>query len=331
MPQPPPEKTTFHYATCAAGAESLLKREVQQRYGGQLTPAFMRPQLITWKQSAPLAHFQPYVAISSGRSLGMARSVDDVLALTHGHPISSLQVRPRELAEDASSPADATWAQCQSLQATLSQRLPLQPTARQALSLLISTEAEPWFVGLEPAARLLSLAELHQPLPEQAPSRAWLKMAQGLSALGLSSLRGQSVLELGSAPGGGSWALLQRGARVYGVDTGQMAPLILEQPAFTWLKETAGNLSSERFPQGVDGFTCDINLPPALVLKYCLPLIQHLQPDWLLITLKINDDSVLQQLPGLIQKIRDSIHSSDSLQICQLPANRREVTLLLKA
>ncbi len=47
---------------------------------------------------------------------------------------------------------------------------------------------------------------------------------------GPGALKGKTVLELGGAPGGASYSLLQRGANVFGVDTGEIAPAVLDFP-----------------------------------------------------------------------------------------------------
>ena len=48
-------------------------------------------------------------------------------------------------------------------------------------------------------------------LPPEAPSRAWLKLEEGLAFSGLGLRPGQVAVEIGAAPGGASWALRSAG------------------------------------------------------------------------------------------------------------------------
>jgi len=69
-------------------------------------------------------------------------------------------------------------------------------------------------------------------LPDDAPSRAWLKVEQALAWAGWDQADrwiGKSALELGSAPGGISLALVRRGLQVDAVDPAPMNPAVLAE------------------------------------------------------------------------------------------------------
>ena len=69
-------------------------------------------------------------------------------------------------------------------------------------------------------------------LPQDAVSRAWLKMEEALRWSQLPIPRGARVADIGSAPGGASQALLAHGLLVTGIDPAEMAPSVLKNPPF---------------------------------------------------------------------------------------------------
>jgi 23S rRNA (cytidine2498-2'-O)-methyltransferase len=325
----------FVFATCSAGSEPSLKREVAARHGGWLTPAFMRPQLITWKaRTEPRPDFELEASFSavSGWSAGMARSAAEVATLVQSLALdlAAIHVFPRCYSEDGVP--ENVWPQIDRIQADLAPLIPLAPRGQHILDVIISAETEPWFIGIHrrsPAAHPSPGALSRLPLPPEAPSRAWLKMEQSLTWLDLTALgalSGKIALELGSAPGGASWALLQRGMKVIGVDTGAMDPRVLAHPNYTHLPIPAGEVSPRDLPPQIDLLASDMNLHPGLALKYVERLTHMLYPRWLALTLKINDGQVESQLPALLQQARR--FAPGELHARQLPANRREITVI---
>src|SRR5262245_24858183 len=115
----PPE---FVFATCRSGSEASLKREVAARHGGWLTPAFMRPQLITWKAKTEMRpDFELGAAFSavSGFSAGMAKTAAEVAARVaeQGLEVSQIHVFPRVIGEDGVP--EEVWQRVDSAQAEI--------------------------------------------------------------------------------------------------------------------------------------------------------------------------------------------------------------------
>lgn len=333
MPNP------FVFATCRAGSETALKKEVAGRHEGKLTPAFMRPQLITWKaQETELQgdfRLRAWHAQVSGISLGMAKSEQEVAALAAGVTPVAVHVLPREVPEDG-IPAEA-WSRVDDLRAGVCDALILSPErlprpGECVLDVIVGAEGEPMLVGWhrhQPEDLADPAALLRLQLPDDAPSRAWLKMEQALRWSGQGGgldLKGKTVLELGSAPGGASRSLLSRGAEVFGVDTGEMDAGILDDSGFHHLKVAAGDLRPSMVPGQADLIVSDMNLEPWLVGKYVEKFASRLQPRGLILTLKINSGKVAAELPELIQRIRT--WAPGPVHIKQLPANRQELTLI---
>ena len=62
------------------------------------------------------------------------------------------------------------------------------------------------------------------------PSRAYLKLWEALTLIGRRPGPGEKCLDLGSSPGGWSWALQQLGAQVVSVDKAPLAPAVARLP-----------------------------------------------------------------------------------------------------
>jgi 23S rRNA (cytidine2498-2'-O)-methyltransferase len=71
------------------------------------------------------------------------------------------------------------------------------------------------------------------------PSRAYLKLWEALTVIGERPGPGQVCLDLGSSPGGWSWALARLGARVISVDRAPLAPEVARLPGIEYIAESA--------------------------------------------------------------------------------------------
>lgn len=71
------------------------------------------------------------------------------------------------------------------------------------------------------------------------PSRAYLKLWEGLTLLGERPKRGDVCLDLGASPGGWSWVLQGLGAQVIAVDKAALAPRIARLPNIELRRESA--------------------------------------------------------------------------------------------
>ena len=341
---------TFLFATCNPGWESALKAEMRTRHGGLVTPAFLRPGLVTWKVLGPLPADPraplPVFAHVSGFSLGMAKTAADLPALLGrlGSPPDRIHVFPRMLPEDGFTAGeweviDARRSEIESVLRDAGLDPGSAPRDKGDLVLdVISGEAgEALFVGWHRHDRFQSPFPGGMPraiLPEDAPSRAWLKMEQGLHCAGLGapdSLVGKTALELGSAPGGGSLSLLTHGAKVIGVDTGDMDGRVLgftnaAGAAFTHFAISAGEVRIEDLPARVDLLASDMNLAPPVALRYIERLQRRVRARTLILTLKINDAAMQAQIPAFLDRVRK--FAPGEPRATQLPSNRKEITIL---
>jgi 23S rRNA (cytidine2498-2'-O)-methyltransferase len=97
------------------------------------------------------------------------------------------------------------------------------------------------------------------------PSRAYLKLWEALTLIGLRPQPGELCLDLGASPGGWSWALQRMGARVISVDKAPLAPAIARLPGLTYRCESAFALDPRVFGP-VDWLFADIACYPERLL-----------------------------------------------------------------
>jgi 23S rRNA (cytidine2498-2'-O)-methyltransferase len=97
------------------------------------------------------------------------------------------------------------------------------------------------------------------------PSRAYLKLWEALTLIGRRPGPGEVCLDLGSSPGGWSWALERMGARVISVDRAPLAPEIAALPGIEHRRESAFALDPASVGP-VDWLFSDVVCYPARLL-----------------------------------------------------------------
>jgi 23S rRNA (cytidine2498-2'-O)-methyltransferase len=346
-------RSPFVFAVCQLGAEAAVKAEVA-RLRPHWRLAFSRPGLLTWKCEPAVAPNEVLEAVfvrAYGISLGRVGDAAELVTLLQHTPALReaaarsplrLHVFERDRAKpgdeapgDSYGPAAAAVRQqiLEALPAGLVHSAPTPLVGERVLDVVVAAPgaaggAEPWLLGLHthaPGRSVYPGGRVPLQLPPDAPSRAWLKLEEGLALSGLPLRAGDVAVEIGSAPGGASWALLQRGLRVLGVDPGEMAETVLRHPRFTHLQLTLGELRREQLPRRVDWLLLDVNLAPQVALHQVRRVVSTLR-DTLrgaLLTLKLNDWRLAEQVPQLVERVR-ALGFSD-VQARQLATNRQEI------
>jgi 23S rRNA (cytidine2498-2'-O)-methyltransferase len=332
------------FAVCNAGSEKFLKADIAFTHP-DLRPAFMRPQLVTWKSPIPLNQPpQSIFARVSGLSLGMFQEVEQIATALEGFREDALHLHvfPREVPVDGMSPEQ--WSQIDRHTADIRAKLiaagmPLHdPRApREGESVLDIV------LDVSPDGKFLAGLHQHGPdthpcpgaipkfsLPPEAPSRAWLKMEDALVFARLDSpavLRGRVALELGSAPGGASLSLLQHGVTVFGIDAAEMDRRVLdfsspEGAHFVHFKMNAGQVPPSLLPGRADLLVCDLNAAPHVIIPIVERLQTQLHASVFLLTMKMNDEATVARIPEFLRRLRRSAPSP--LRATQLASNRSE-------
>jgi 23S rRNA (cytidine2498-2'-O)-methyltransferase len=98
------------------------------------------------------------------------------------------------------------------------------------------------------------------------PNRAYLKLWEALTLIGCRPGPGERCLDLGSSPGGWSWALQRMGAHVVSVDKAPLAPGVARLPGIEHRRESAFAIDP-RAVGPVDWLFSDVVCYPARLLE----------------------------------------------------------------
>jgi 23S rRNA (cytidine2498-2'-O)-methyltransferase len=174
-------------------------------------------------------------------------------------------------------------------------------------------------------------------MPADSPSRAFIKLEQALAHSGAQPLAGQCALEIGSAPGGASYALLLRGLEVIGVDPAEMSPMILERPGFTHVQKTVTLIQANDLHRPVEWLVLDINAKPKITLGLIEQLLARAPSRFvalkgMILTLKMNDWKLARFVPEWLDKVKTLATPFGLAQISaqQLAANRQEICVVAR-
>ena len=329
---------------------SWLKRELAMQRP-DLRFAFSRPGLTTFKVDESRRD-QPVgtsFARAFGHSLGRGDTVDGIASLVTSLPEGPLRLHVFE--RDLDRPADERVAsvvgsRAREVDTALRAAHPgrfvdgLTASAGELVLDVVTAPAEEpddgLFVGWHRHDDLrgpLPGGVTHAVIPEKAPSRAWAKIEEAIAWSGLRPAAGDTAIELGSAPGGASLALLDRGLHVHGVDPAGMAPQVLtyrgrQGNRFVHHALSAAAVDKRDLPPDFTWLASDMNLAPMVALKYIerFVALAHGSLKGAFPTLKINDDGIFEALPDLKQRIAKL---GARVRYTQLPSHRNELVAIV--
>ncbi len=143
-------------------------------------------------------------------------------------------------------------------------------------------------------------------LPNEAPSRAYLKLEEAILWSQAPLLRNDTALELGSAPGGASYALLLRGLHVIGIDPGKMDDQILKNPHFQHIQRPVAQVLREELPDSIQWLLLDMNVEPRVSIFAVDRLASRMKESLLgvFLTLKLNHWKITHEIPEILSHIR---------------------------
>jgi hypothetical protein len=294
----------YFYCLPNPGFEARLKAEAAE-HAPDLHPSFSRPGFVTFKASRPRSVPRFTFARVSGRFLAKGDAAAAEAAASHAR---GLTVHRFSLADGKGSGDEA-------------------PVGAEVLDLIEVVPGEFWW-GVRKVDQWGWGVPGGVPglvLPEQAPSRAWLKLEEMLWWSRWSPGPGTVALELGSAPGGASWALLNRGARVVGVDVAAMAAVCLQNPNYTHVELSVRDLRKKDLPAAIDVLFCDLGLKPVEAVPQVRHLCQILPSiTRLYYTLKLGQGQSTADLDRWCDALR---RLGFTLRTTHLPSNRMEILI----
>ncbi|MBQ7112472.1 MAG: hypothetical protein IJO06_14830 [Thermoguttaceae bacterium] len=161
-------------------------------------------------------------------------------------------------------------------------------------------------------------------LPTDAASRAFLKFEEGLRWAGFPIGVGSRCVDVGASPGGGSQALLARGAETFGVDPAEMDPRVLAHPNFTHLRGKINQIKRKTFRKS-RWFLTDMNVAPNYALDALEEIVGRgdVAARGLLFTLKFFDWNLADHIPEYLARVKS--WGFNRVKARQLQYNRQEI------
>ena len=345
-----PQSARFLFVTCQAGAEKAVKGEVAQRWP-EFRFAYSRPGFLTFKLPeeqflTPDFNLASVFARSYGFSLGKVSHADSATAardawnLLGDRPIHQIHVWERDRAQPGErgfepSITPAALAAFEALRTACPRPELLAPgnhLLQQAapgdwIADCVLVEPDQWWLGFHRARSVVSRwpgGILNVDLPDEAVSRAWLKMEEALRWSQLPAGAGARFAEIGSAPGGASQSLLGRGFEVIGIDPAEMAPVVFENPKFRHIRRRAVEVPRRAFRK-VRWLTADMNVAPGFTLDAVEAIVTHPEVNirGMLLTLKLPQWHLAAEVPAYLERIRS--WGFNLVRARQLAHNRREI------
>lgn len=155
-----------------------------------------------------------------------------------------------------------------------------------------------------------------------APSRAAMKLDEALEWYGVSPGKGDLCVDLGSAPGGWTRRLVERGARVWSVDPANLAPDLANHPRVKHFKESAFDFTPS---EPADWLFCDMAWRPLEVAQMLARWARRAHATHLVANIKL---PMKDKLPTLF-RVRHTLEEAGwrQLRVRQLYHDRDEVTV----
>ena len=339
-----PSPTQFLFVICQVGAEAVLKAELAREHP-QLRLSFSRPGFVTFKlpdEANPEDGFElrSVFARAYSSSLGKLDGPDaNVLAkrvweLVGERPVDHVHCWQRDTAvpgDGGFEPGPTPLAEevGSLLVGASSGQSPLNRSARSGQAVLdcVLVEPDQWWVGWHRAAAPATRWPGGVPRlkrPAEVLNRAYFKTAEALRWSQLPVAAGDLCAEIGSAPGGSAQFLLERGMYVVGIDPAEMHEWVLAHPCFTQIRKRAAEVRRRELAE-VRWLLADSNVAPKHTLDSVEALVTHddLHVRGLLLTLKLPDWKLAEQLPDYLERVRS--WGFRYVRARQLAFNRQEI------
>ena len=172
-------------------------------------------------------------------------------------------------------------------------------------------------------------------MPFEAPSRSVLKLAEAFEVFLSAEEKtqwirpGMHAVDLGAAPGGWTWHLVQLGMQVVAVDNGPLKGVVAEHPAVKHLRQDGFRY---RPKNPVDWLVCDMIEQPGRVAALVSDWIATGNTTRAIFNLKLPMKKRVEALAEALAGVREILDKKGfkyRLQAKQLYHDREEVTVLL--
>lgn len=190
-----------------------------------------------------------------------------------------------------------------------------------------ANDAEVW-IGKVKQSEAVSLwpgGRARMRVAKEAPSRAAMKLAEALQWIGFGPEKGESCVDLGAAPGGWTWLLLKRGARVVAIDPAKMAPSIANDRKLRHLK---GNAFEYEPDEPIDWLFCDMVWKPLEVASLLARWGKRHYARFVVSNIKLP----MKDKNQFVDRVRGTLESAGwrELKMRHLYHDREEITLFAR-
>lgn len=345
------QPTSFLFTCCQTGAEAALKTEIAREHPA-LRFAYSRTGFVTFKQSDggaldPGFELKSVFARAYGLSTGKTTTADATPIVALARELSELgggkAPRIHVWERDQHFPGDEPLGFVAGLweQAAREAILKADPKLETALSGdslpadgdlvldVVAVGAEEWWFGYHRHSPFHAPWPGGRPrivLPADAPSRAYVKLEEAIRWSQAPVKSGDMAVEIGSAPGGASFALIERGLRVVGIDPGEMDPRVLSSRSFKHIKKPVAQVLREELPSQVEWLLLDMNVEPRISMYAVDRLATRLMKGGLLgvfLTIKLNQWRIANEIPSMLDHVKAM--GMVRVRATQLPSNRQEI------
>lgn len=334
---------------CQIGSEAALKEEVEfaEEPTGLLRPSFMKPGFVTFKADHPYflqdlkdieLTFARVVALQIDKSkvdpkIEIIQQIPSKLqALLHAGDVIHVGHRDGKI-ESSPFAAFSVISTQGELKTQLVESRALSRGTRVFTGVQVSETEVWWGVHIHrDGCFFYPLGVYPHAVPEEVPSRAWLKIEEAIQWQGVSLRAGDMAVEVGSAPGGATWALLKRGLNVVGIDPAEMDADLLklkEARNFQHIRQPVAEVLREDLPERVDWLLLDMNIAPQAALASVFRLGRRMRSTLkgVFFTMKLNEWRFGKELPEFREAIRQEL-GFRHVQTKQLSSNGQEVLLV---
>ena len=342
-----PDPPHFLFVICQHGAEDALKSEVARQWPA-FRFAFSRPGFVTFKmgtgQQPEGLDLHATFARTSGISLGKVQGSNanlmsnELWSRLDNCDFDQLHVWQRDSClpgergfEPGVTPLAQEIGQVIAERCPADRPLPVNEIAGRGQRVLDCVLVEPteWWFGCHLVNSRVSRWPGGVPSTTRTDmiSRSYLKMQEALHWSKLPISRQETCVEIGSAPGGGTQALLQQGLQVIGIDPAEMDPSLLKNPSFTHVRKRPMDIRRREF-RGVKWLVADSNVAPAHTLDSVESIVtdRNVNIRGLILTLKLIDWQLADNISHYVDRVRGWGFSY--VKTRQLAFNRLEFCLV---
>jgi 23S rRNA (cytidine2498-2'-O)-methyltransferase len=337
----------FYFATCQVGAEKAVKSEITSEFP-HLRFAFSRPGFITFKeendQDPVIEGTQSVFVRVWGSNIGQAKGEVALVALLKTIPPGSIV---HGFERDISVPGDerddfVANDRINRLIERLKRsddefknfRWNAVPKIGEEVFDLIWIDDFHVQLGKHVHHEWLDVAPGNQPvieLPNDSPSRAYLKIEEAVHRFKPKFTKDMQVLEVGCSPGGATTAMLGRGMKVTGIDPKRMDEKVYLNPNFTYIQKLAKNIEpADVRSTNPEWIVMDMNIAPLEAIDELSHVIRCLRKNFeknlllreAFLTIKLNDWKFADSIPLYMKRLEEiGFYDMVALQLC---SNRQE-------